>query len=47
MKDGVITFKPQKECEVRNILSGYDFKYPREYKSVDEEWREMEKEDRR
>lgn len=40
MEDGVINFKPQSDCEIENILSDYDFKYPKEIKSVDDELEE-------
>lgn len=40
MVDGKIVYKPQEECEIRNELSDYTFKYPEEEKSVDEELEE-------
>lgn len=40
MKNGTIKFKSQDECEVKNILSDYSFKYPIQKKSVDVELRE-------
>ena len=37
MKDGVIQFKPQIECEIVNTLTTYKFKETTEIKSVDKE----------
>lgn len=42
MEDGVIVFKDQDECEVQNELSAYDFKYPKQIKSVEEEFNELD-----
>jgi hypothetical protein len=42
MKDGLIVFPSQEECRIKNILSNYTFKYPDEYKNVDEEYLEYE-----
>ena len=42
MEDGVITFKNQDECEVKNELSTYEFKYPKKIKSVEDEFDELE-----
>lgn len=42
MRDGVISFKNQDECEVQNELSAYDFKYPKKIKSVEEEFDELD-----
>ena len=42
MKDGVITFKDSKDCEIKNTLDTYSFKYPDEIKSVDKEYEEYE-----
>lgn len=40
MKDGLIVFPSQEECRIKNTLSNYTFKYPDEYKNVDEEYLE-------
>ncbi len=37
MKKGLIKFKAQEECEVRNILSSYIYRQSDKYKTVDEE----------
>lgn len=37
MKDGIITFKRQEECEIKNVLSSYTFKAHKGLVSVDEE----------
>ena len=42
MEDGIIKFKSQKECEIVNTLSSYDFKIPSQIKSVDDEYNEYE-----
>ena len=42
MVDGVITFKDSKDCEIKNTLDTYSFKYPDEIKSVDKEYEEYE-----
>lgn len=41
MKDGIITYIDAKECPIKNELSDYNFKYPDEIKSVDEEYEEV------
>lgn len=40
MKDGIIEFKPQAECEIVNTLSSYTFKGHKGVVSVDEELKE-------
>ena len=40
MKDGIIKFKSQDECEIRNALSSYTFKGHKGVVSVDEELKE-------
>ena len=40
--DGKITFKDSKDCEIKNTLDTYSFKYPDEIKSVDKEYEEYE-----
>ena len=42
MNDGVIKFKDSKDCEIKNTLDTYSFKYPDEIKSVDVEYEEYE-----
>lgn len=42
MKDGIINFKDQEDCEVKNELSTYGFKYPEQELSVDEEYAKLE-----
>lgn len=42
MKNGIIKFKPQTDCEIRNTLSSYIFKDPGKIKSVNEEYIEYE-----
>ena len=42
MENGVITFKDSKDCEIKNTLDNYSFKYPNEIKSVDKEYEEYE-----
>lgn len=42
MNDGVIKFKDSKDCEIKNTLDTYSFKYPNEIKSVDQEYEEYE-----
>ena len=42
MVDGKITFKDSKDCEIKNTLDTYSFKYPDEIKSVDKEYEEYE-----
>lgn len=37
MKDGLIKFKESEECEIKNTLSNYSFKYPQQQKNVDDE----------
>lgn len=41
MKDGIIKYKEQDECEVKNELSSYVFKYPEYETSVDEEYEKL------
>lgn len=43
MKNGIIQFKSQDECEVQNELSVYDFKYPKRIKPAEEEYDELDK----
>ncbi|MFD2829995.1 type I-C CRISPR-associated protein Cas5c [Corticicoccus populi] len=42
MADGIIKFKRQNDCGIKNELSNYEFKYPKQIKSVEEEYKEME-----
>ncbi|MEN4336431.1 type I-C CRISPR-associated protein Cas5c, partial [Streptococcus pyogenes] len=42
MKNGVITFKAQSECDIVNTLSSYAFKAPEEIKSVNDECMEYD-----
>lgn len=42
MQDGIIKFKKQEECEIRNELSTYTYKGNRAIVSVDEELKEYE-----
>lgn len=42
MKNGIIHFKPQKECEIVNTLSSYSFKKQTVIKPVDVELEEYE-----
>ena len=42
MVDGKITFKDSKDCEIKNTLDTYSFKYLDEIKSVDKEYEEYE-----
>jgi len=39
MHDGIIEFKSPHECEIENKLSDYTFKFPKQIKSVDDEWK--------
>lgn len=41
MKNGYIKFKSTDECEMKNTLSNYNFRYPEEVKSVDNEYEEV------
>ncbi|WP_300408731.1 type I-C CRISPR-associated protein Cas5c [Lagierella sp.] len=43
MEDGIIKFPSQEECLIKNTLSNYTFKYPKEYRSVDEEYEQYMK----
>ena len=40
MKNGIITFKNQSDCEIENELSSYSFKIASPIKSVDSEFDE-------
>lgn len=42
MNDGVIKFKDSKDCQIKNTLDTYSFKYPDEIKPVDKEYEEYE-----
>ena len=42
MEDGIIKFKSQDECEIKNTLSNYDFKYSEMIKSVEDELEELD-----
>lgn len=43
MKDGIIKFKDSNECEIRNTLNTYSFKYPNQVKNVSEEYDDYNK----
>lgn len=43
MENGVISFKDSKNCDIKNTLDTYSFKYSDEIKSVDKEYEEYEK----
>lgn len=47
MKNGIVRFKEQAECEIMNTLSNYTFKLPGEIKAVENELAEYEQMDRR
>src|SRR5699024_6965786 len=42
MEDGIVKFKSQKECEIVNTLSEYNFKYPKHIKSAEDELEDFE-----
>lgn len=42
MDNGIISFKDSKDCEIKNTLDTYSFKYPDEIKSVEDEYAEYE-----
>lgn len=46
MKNGIVRFKEQAECEIMNTLSNYTFKLPGEIKAVENELAEYEQMDR-